>query len=110
MLWLVLSLVTAFSEATKDLFSKKALEEVDPYVTAWALSAFSFVLILPLSLLTGVPEIGRHFWYALAIQSISLTITHIIYMKAIKSSPLSLTLPMLTLDCCRGISIEYSKV
>jgi uncharacterized membrane protein len=30
MLWIFFALITAFSEATKDLFSKRALKNVDP--------------------------------------------------------------------------------
>ncbi|HDY74651.1 MAG TPA: EamA family transporter, partial [Euryarchaeota archaeon] len=46
MIWLVFALITAFSEGTKDLFSKRAMRNVDPVVTAWSLSAFSFLFLL----------------------------------------------------------------
>jgi drug/metabolite transporter (DMT)-like permease len=96
MMWLVFALVTAFSEGTKDLFSKRAMRRVDPVVSAWSLSAFSFLFLSPLLIIIEIPEIGPQFWKAIFIQGVMLTITQILYMKAIKASPLSITLPMLS--------------
>ena len=96
MIWLVFALITAFSEGTKDLFSKRAMRNVDPVVTAWSLSAFSFLFLLPLLFFIEKPVLGPWFWYAILIQCIMLSITQVIYMHAIKVSPLSITLPMLS--------------
>ncbi len=95
MLWLVFALITAFSEATKDFFSKRAMKNIDPYVSAWSLAFFSFIFLLPIVFVTGVPVIGPVFWRVVLFQALMLTITEILYMKAIKTSQLSLTLPML---------------
>ncbi|GBE17995.1 EamA-like transporter family protein [archaeon BMS3Abin16] len=96
MIWLVFALITAFSEGTKDLFSKRAMRNVDPVVTAWSLSAFSFLFLLPLLFFIEKPVLGPWFWHAILIQGIMLSITQVIYMHAIKVSPLSITLPMLS--------------
>lgn len=95
MLWFVFALITAFSEATKDLFSKKVLKEVDAYVSAWSLSTFSFLFLLPLLFIVDIPVLGGFFWHVILLQTVMLTISIILYMKAIKTSPLSVTLPML---------------
>jgi len=96
MMWLVFALINAFSEGTKDLFSKRAMRDVDPVVSAWSLSAFSFLFLLPLLFFIETPVLGPWFWHAILIQGTMLTITLIIYMRAIQASPLSITLPMLS--------------
>ncbi len=96
MIWLVFALITAFSEGTKDLFSKRAMRNVDPVVSAWSLSAFSFLFLLPLLFFIEKPVFGPRFWPTVLIQGVMLSITLIIYMQAIQTSPLSITLPMLS--------------
>jgi drug/metabolite transporter (DMT)-like permease len=95
MLWIFFALITAFSEATKDLFSKRALKNVDPYVTSWSLSFFSFLFLTPSLLIFEKPIIGGLFWQAILIQGVMLALTTLIYMSAIRYSPLSVSLPML---------------
>ncbi len=93
--WILYALITAFSVGTADLFNKRALKEADPYTVAWAGAAFSFMFLLPLVVLTHVPEMGWIFWQVMIFQVMFLTFTQVLYMKAIQTSPLSLTLPML---------------
>jgi drug/metabolite transporter (DMT)-like permease len=95
MQWFIFALITAVSEATKDLFSKNAMKKVDPYVSAWSLSVFSFMFLMPLLLFIEIPVLGGQFWFAILIQTVMLSVTQVIYMRAISTSPLSVTLPML---------------
>ncbi len=96
MLWFILSLFTAISESTKDMFSKKSLKKIDEYVVAWGLRTFALPFLLPLLFFISIPSLDSSFWYALFIGGSLNAITTILYMKAIKISPLSLTTPMLT--------------
>lgn len=96
MLGFFLAFLTAFFESVKDVFSKKGLKKFDAYVVAWALHFFVLVFIAPLLLVVEVPEIGSRFWDALIISGILDVAVAIIYMKALKSSDLSLTIPMIT--------------
>ena len=95
MLWLLLAVGTAMSEGTKDALSKRGLQKFDEYTVAWALRFFSLVILLPLLLFIEIPKLDNMFWYALAFTVATNTITSIMYMKALKASPLSLTTPML---------------
>jgi len=97
MLWFIYSLFAAISASTKDLFSKRGLKRIDEYIVAWSLRIFALPFLLPLLLFIQIPDIDTVFWYAL-LTSVSLNvITSILYMKAIKISPLSLTIPMIAL-------------
>jgi len=106
MLWLFLALGTAFFEAVKDVLSKWQLsshpgasllsKSGDEYLLAWAYSTFGLPLSGAYLLWSGVPQIGEDFFPALAAGvGLSLIATPL-YMRAIKDSDLSLTLPMLT--------------
>ncbi len=96
MLWFVFSLLTAFLEGTKDAVSKKSLEGIDEYMVAWLLKALTLPFVLPLLLFIPIPEIGIEFVIAALTSAVINSVVAVMYMKAIKISPLSLTLPMLT--------------
>jgi len=96
MVWFIFAFLTALFEATKDVFSKKSLKDIDEYVVAWSLPFFALPFLLPLLLFTKIPVLGEQFWLALFTGGSLYAITLILYMKAIKSSDLSITVPMLT--------------
>lgn len=96
MLGFLFAFLTAFFESVKDVFSKKSLKDFDEYVIAWALHFFVLVFVAPLLLVVEIPEIGSRFWEALIITAILDALVAIIYMKAIKASDLSITIPMIT--------------
>ncbi|HJH26786.1 MAG TPA: hypothetical protein C5S37_08445, partial [Methanophagales archaeon] len=88
--------LTALFEATKDVLSKKSLKDIDEYVVAWSLPCFALPFLLPLLLFTEIPPLGERFWLALVTGGTLYAFTLVLYMKAIKSSDLSITVPMLT--------------
>ncbi|MEA2033169.1 MAG: EamA family transporter [Euryarchaeota archaeon] len=96
MLWFIFAFLTAFFEATKDVLSKKSLKDVDEYVVAWSLPCFALPFLLPILLFTEIPPLGERFWLALVTGGTLYAFTLVLYMKAIKSSDLSITVPMLT--------------
>ncbi|HPI92871.1 MAG TPA: DMT family transporter [Deltaproteobacteria bacterium] len=95
MLWLPLSLVAAFASATADALLKRHFHHLSPY----EMGAVRLVYALPW-LAIGLlfipwPAVDRLFFTAIAC-GLPLEITALLcYMKAIKVSPLSLTLPFL---------------
>lgn len=96
MAWIIFALLTAFFESLKDVLCKKNLKKVDEYVVSWSLSFFSLLVLLPLLLLSGIPTPGRQFWVSLLVSG-SLNVGAILlYMKAIKQSDLSISVPMVT--------------
>lgn len=97
MTWLILGILTAFFEAVKDVFGKQNLQKSDEYVVAWSLSFFSVIFLIPWVLYTGIPALNSQFWLALLTGGSINAVTAILYMKAIKLSDLSLTLPLVAL-------------
>lgn len=95
-MWFILSLFTAIADATKDIFSKKGLKNLDEYLVAWGLRFFALPFLLPLLFFIDIPQIDSQFWQTLISWGLLITLTSILYMKAIKISPLSLTVPMST--------------
>ncbi|MEA3343253.1 MAG: EamA family transporter [archaeon] len=99
MLWVLFALLGAFSESLKDVFSKKALnsiKNIDEYVAAWSMRFFALPFLLFLLLFVEIPVIGESFWIALLVSGGLNTITTILYMKALKASDISITVPMVT--------------
>jgi len=95
--WFLYALLCAFFLATSDVFAKKALREVDEYVVAWGRLIWSAPFILCIFPFAQVPVITTKFWWAVIIL-LPVEITALImYTKAIKLSPLSITTPFLGL-------------
>ena len=96
MLWFIFAFLTALFEATKDVLSKKSLKDIDEYVIAWSIPCFALPFLLPILLFTEIPPLGERFWLALVTGGTLYAFTLVLYMKAIKASDLSITVPMLT--------------
>lgn len=97
MTWLILGIFTAFFEALKDVFSKQNLKKSDEYVVAWSLAFFSVIFLTPWVIYTGIPALNTQFWISLLIGGSINAVTALLYIKAIKVSDLSLTVPLVAL-------------
>ena len=97
MSWLILGIFTAFFEAVKDVFSKQNLKQSDEYVVAWSLAFFSVIFLTPWVIYTGIPALNTQFWISLLIGGSINAVTTLLYIKAIKVSDLSLTVPLVAL-------------
>jgi|AP12_2_1047962.scaffolds.fasta_scaffold02904_2 drug/metabolite transporter (DMT)-like permease len=95
MLWLILSLLTALAVASQDAWVKKYFS----HLTAYDMLAFPLLFSLPLFLLAlpfvPIPPLDQTFYWSFLISLPLNFIPFFIYMKAIRTSPLSLTLPYL---------------
>lgn len=96
--WLVFSVLNAFFESVSNALGKKGAQQLNVLLVAWSQRFFSLFILFPLVLFTNsFQSINQTFWYALIATSILNTITSILFVRAIKSSPLSLTLPIVSL-------------
>jgi len=96
MLWLPLAFLTALSESLKDVFGKITLAKNDVYIVAFALRLFSLPFILPFLFFIRIPSLNSDFYIALVVGGLLNVVTTVLYMKAIKYSDLSITVPFLT--------------
>lgn len=95
MLWIFLSLLTALSVSSQDAWVKKHFSNLTPY----EMSSYPILYSLPLFVITifliPIPKLGSDFFWTFIVSIPLNGISFIMYMKAIKISPLSLTIPYL---------------
>ncbi len=97
MLWVINALLAAFFGASADALCKKAMEDSNEYLVAWVRLGYATPFLMAVLPFIKFPELNSAFFF-LIIFLVPLEITALIlYIKAIKSSPLSLTLPFLAL-------------
>ncbi len=108
MSWFVYALVCALSLATADALSKKVLDDdTDSYVVAWVRTGYAAPFVAVLIPFVDIPTLDGVF-YMSTFMAIPLDIVALLlYMKAIKVSPLSLTLPFLSLTPVFLIGTSY---
>ena len=98
MIWFLFALTTALSLSTADALSKKALESTDDIVIAWVREGYAVPFLALGLLFIDLPSLDSTFWLSLVLL-LPLEITAIIlYIKAIRLSPLSLSVPFMALS------------
>ena len=96
MLWVLYALLSALSFATADAFTKKASDDLDNYVLILSRFLYGAPFVLLLLLFIPMPEIEAGFWLALIALLPFEIFAWVLYIKAIKSSQISLVLPFLS--------------
>jgi drug/metabolite transporter (DMT)-like permease len=105
--WAYLSLLSAFTLATSDAFTKKALANGNEYLVGLFRLLFSLPFLACLLYFIPAPRLDAEFYIAFAF-SLPLEIAAwVFYIKALKISPLSLTLPFLSLTPVFLIVVSY---
>ncbi len=95
--WFYLSLLSALAHANTDALCKKALKESGVLTVAGVYHGYCAVFLSPLLVFVEFPELDRTFFFTILLL-LPLEVTALIlYQRAIKVSPLSLTLPFLSL-------------
>ena len=97
MFWIFSSILSALFQATNDAFSKKVLKDnCDVYLVGWARWTFTIPFLLPMLPFIHIPTLNRVFWYNILLLAPLEIIALILYIKAIKHSPLSLAIPFIS--------------
>jgi drug/metabolite transporter (DMT)-like permease len=105
--WALLSLLAAFSLASSDALAKKALQDGNEYLIAWLRLVFTLPLLFIAWFYVPVPPLDNQFYRAFFIALPLELITVVLYIKALKASPLSLTLPFLAITPVALIAVSY---
>lgn len=106
-LWIVFALISAFTLATSDALTKKALSIHNEYLIAWLRLLLSLPLLLISFLFVTIPSLDKEFYIAFFCALPLEVAAIILYIKALKVSPLSLSLPFLSLTPVFLIIISY---
>lgn len=96
--WVFYALITAFSLATADAISKKAMGRSDEYVIAWVREGYALPFLALAFFFIDIPSLDRTFYLSLLFMIPLEIVAIILYVKAIKLSPLSLTVPFLAVS------------
>ena len=97
MLWLYLSLTAAVTLATVDALSKYALKDSGEEVVAWASWGFAAPFLLATIPFIEIPTLDLTFWMATILALPLELVAVLFYIRSIKISPLSLSIPFLAL-------------
>ena len=106
-MWIIYSLLTAFFLATSDALTKRVLVSRDEYFVAWARLMFCLPPLILSFLFLEIPSLDRTFWIATFCALPLEILAIILYTKALKISPMSLTIPFLALTPLFLIVISY---
>ncbi len=97
-MWYIYAFITALLETSKDVVSRKSAQRTNEYISAFGLQFFACLTLLPFVVFTGIPKLSIGYWYGVGFAAISLPAWSILYMRALKLSPLSVTVPMLAFN------------
>lgn len=107
MVWVGYALLSACALATADALSKKYFgprgmrpvrdETAMRYVVAWARLLYAVPWLVLLLAVIEIPAVDRTFWWTLAAMMPLELVALVLYVRALQTSPLSLTLPFLSL-------------
>ena len=107
-MWLVLSLISALSDSSKNILAKKNSASMNSVVATWIWLFYSMAVLVPAAILlgkTGFPD--KVFWTAFSIRIVLEVAALILYVTALKISNLSLSLPMLSFSPLFIIAISF---
>jgi len=93
--WFPLALLCALAWSAADAFSKRALRDHSPPSVLWVRWAYALPLLGAAALSGPLPPIEPPFWAVLLFSSPLEIAAGLLYLEAIRSSPLSLTVPLL---------------
>ena len=105
--WFTYALICALSVATADALSKKALNNNDTYLVAWVRFGYTAPFMIFIFPFIDIPELDGTFFIVTFLLLPLEIIALLLYLKAIKISPLSLSLPFLSLTPVFLIGTSY---
>lgn len=96
-MWLALALLCALLVGTGDLLSKVALQKSNEGTVGLGRLLFALPLLGLAAFLKGIPTLSRSFWLILFVTLPFELCAYLLYLRAIRIAPLSLTVPFLSL-------------
>lgn len=97
MSWFYLALACAFFSATSATLAKLLLKKTNAFVIIWWLFALSLPVFFLAFLLSPRPQLNAEFWKTVAVLLPIEILSMLLYLRALKISPISIVLPFLAL-------------
>ena len=95
MVWFILALIGAISQAIYSLSVKVLLNKIPPFFLAGYSFLAATLIFVPLILFTGIPPLGPGLFPALAVTVIINIVATILFYRALSTTDLSLCVPIL---------------
>jgi len=95
LIWFPLALLCALSLATSDALTKKALSGHDEVLILWLRFAVALPFLLATLTVIPMPDLAPGFWPSVLTALPLEMLAAVLYIRALKVSPLGLTLPFL---------------
>lgn len=106
-MWIILSLLCAFTLATGDALTKKALRGTGEYLVGWLRLLFAVPPLLLVLIFVESPPLDSTFYKAFALALPFEIAAFVLYIRALRVSPLSLTMPFLAFTPVFLIGVSY---
>ena len=94
MLWFLFTFLSAFFDSVKNVLSKQCLQQIDEHIVVCLYSFSTVFFLVPFIFFVEIPFLENTFWRALFIGGCLNLLAGILYMRAIKYSSLSKTIPL----------------
>lgn len=95
-MWQLYSILAGLFLASADAFSKQILEKENAYYIVWIRLLFSAFPLLIVALWTPIPDVlPPRFWLIITLLAPLEILAIVLYVKALKLSPISLCIPFL---------------
>lgn len=105
--WIPLTLLCAFSLATSDALAKRALARHDEYLFLWLRLLLASPFLLATLFFVPIPAPAPGFYRAMFMALPLEALASVLYIRALKLSPLSLTLPLLALTPAFLLAVPF---
>jgi drug/metabolite transporter (DMT)-like permease len=107
-MWVILTLICALSLATADALTKRTLRDgAEERLVGWLRLIFTVPPLLLILFFIDIPEIGPAFYTAMAASLPLEILAFVLYIKALRVSPMSLSLPFLAFTPVFVIGVSY---
>ena len=106
-LWVLVSLLSAIGDALRDLAAKRALTKANSMFFTWLIFALPLPVIYAGDIYCGVPQPGSGFYSALFCAIPLEILAQVLYMKALRLSPLSIVAPLLSLTPVFMLAVPF---
>ncbi|PIN86469.1 hypothetical protein COV19_04665 [Candidatus Woesearchaeota archaeon CG10_big_fil_rev_8_21_14_0_10_44_13] len=96
MIWVIFASIGAFLDSTYYMLNKKLVQKLDIYFVPACVFFFTFLATLIISLARGLPDFNATFFIAILITSALNIIAIILYLSALKTTDISLCIPLIS--------------
>lgn len=97
-MWVILSFLSALSSTAKFIIGKVSTNKSDDVVAAFSMQFFAAIVLFPFVLYAGIPKLTTSYWISLLGLIVTIPTWSLLYIKALKLSPLSVSVPMLAFN------------